>query len=357
MDDFLIWWRRFLTAAMFVALQAPIAPAVEIRLRERVQLEAGIVRLSDIADVVGAQSSTGNVAEIELFPVPAVGGKRYLRVRELQDMLAERKIDLLENRLTGASVVEIVNVPSPVVVSVTTVKPVVRPNLTRTKNEVRTALVSYLRQQAKKGEVFDVVVAVNDNAAVALQQADYRFEVRGGEQPWTGRQQFELWAEGTAAPIAIEAEVSTSPMVVVALRSLNRGAIIQAGDVELQPLPANRIVDQASVQVEEVIGRETTQALAAGQILTAKTFRSQRLVQRGNPVTVVARSSGLRVRTTARAREDGSLGEVITVESLLNRQSFFARVVGIDEVEVYARAVEARQVADTDTMTRHEESR
>ena len=58
-------------------------------------------------------------------------------------------------------------------------------------------------------------------------------------------------------------------------------------------------------------------------------------------MTVYARSAGLRVRTTARAKDDGSVGDLIAVDSLLNKQSFFARVSGIQEVEVFAHGIDA----------------
>src|SRR5262249_12253525 len=43
-----------------------------------------------------------------------------------------------------------------------------------------------------------------------------------------------------------------------------------------------------------------------------------------------------KVRTTARAKEDGSHGQSITVESLLDRRTFLARVTGNDQLEIDA---------------------
>ncbi len=61
-------------------------------------------------------------------------------------------------------------------------------------------------------------------------------------------------------------------------------------------------------------------------------------VHRGDVVTVYANTAGIRIRTTARARDDGSQGELVAVESLLDRSTYYARVSGIREVEVFARA-------------------
>ena len=63
-------------------------------------------------------------------------------------------------------------------------------------------------------------------------------------------------------------------------------------------------------------------------------------------MTVYARSPGIRVRTVGRVRDNGSLGDLVAVESLLDRRTYFARVSNVREVEVYARAPKATR-ADT----------
>ena len=60
-------------------------------------------------------------------------------------------------------------------------------------------------------------------------------------------------------------------------------------------------------------------------------------MHRGDVVTVYAQSGAVRIRTNARSRDEGSIGELVAVESLLNRSTYYARVSGIREVEVYAR--------------------
>ena len=66
-------------------------------------------------------------------------------------------------------------------------------------------------------------------------------------------------------------------------------------------------------------------------------FRHRLAVHRGEVVSVLARAGGIRIRTNARAREEGSVGELVAVESLLNRSTYYARVSGTREVEVFAR--------------------
>ena len=91
----------------------------------------------------------------------------------------------------------------------------------------------------------------------------------------------------------------------------------------------------------DVVGKETTRAIAAGKPLTRDAVRPPVLVRRGEVVTVYARAAGIRIRTMARARDDGGEGELVAVEPLTDRNTFFARVSGIREVEVFARSPRA----------------
>ena len=81
--------------------------------------------------------------------------------------------------------------------------------------------------------------------------------------------------------------------------------------------------------------------MPAGSVIDRETVRAPLLVRRGDVVTVYARSGSVRVRTTARARDDASAGEVVSVESLADRSTYLARVSGIREVEVFAHSPRA----------------
>jgi flagella basal body P-ring formation protein FlgA len=62
------------------------------------------------------------------------------------------------------------------------------------------------------------------------------------------------------------------------------------------------------------------------------------LVRRGEVITVVSQGGGIRVRTTARARQDGARGQLVRVESLDTREPYDVRVVGLREAAVFAVA-------------------
>ena len=68
----------------------------------------------------------------------------------------------------------------------------------------------------------------------------------------------------------------------------------------------------------------------------ADQLQSPIVVKRGDLVTVTAQTSGIRVRTSAKALQDGSTGELIQVESMESKQRYDARVTGLREAAVFA---------------------
>ena len=112
----------------------------------------------------------------------------------------------------------------------------------------------------------------------------------------------------------------------------------------MQVVPASAVTDSTDAMhtLDEVVGKEATRAVPAGTVLQTTALRAPVIIRRGEVITVYCRSPGIRVRTEARAREDGGLGDLISVEPLSDRKKVFsARVSGIQEAEVYARAVQS----------------
>ena len=143
--------------------------------------------------------------------------------------------------------------------------------------------------------------------------------------------------------MTIEASVRIIPPVVVALHPLARGAVIREGDVELQQLAGSMSPGSAEKSPAPCTRSRKRSATswsapwrpAPRSRPTASVSRWPFIAARSSPFT--PRAGPIRIRTNARARDEGSVGELVAVESLLNRSTYYARVSGIREVEVYAR--------------------
>lgn len=166
---------------------------------------------------------------------------------------------------------------------------------------------------------------------------------------FTGTRTTRIYA-ATQEPKVVPAGLFTpaadaQEMIVVARRDLNRGDIVRETDVELQPVNPKVKGFQIAVEREAVVGMEILSPIREGQAIAIHQLRRPLLVKRGEIIRVRARAAGVQVTTTARATADGSLGDIIMVESLENREKYPTHVTGLQRVEVYATGVVAADLA------------
>jgi flagella basal body P-ring formation protein FlgA len=372
----LLWTLRRASIGSRVAVCAAVAGmawfaagghAAEFRLRSQCIVDGSVVKLGDAAEVFSTdRKEAERLAAVELFPAPVAPQQRFLSVRELQDLLLLRGINLAEHTFSGASQITVqargkVVAPPPRVE--TPQQPLSQETARKIAQRVCEAVAKYLKANAAANQPWKVEAELSDAEARLVSDASRTPIISGGESPWIGAQQFIVSVPTAKGPqqFRLDAQVTLPTTVVIATRSLARGAVIHATDVELGHAAAGVARDAPGEEgvgdfhdVAEVVGKETTRGIAAGKPLMQDSVRLQILVRRGEVVTVYAHASGIRIRTMARAKDDGGENELVAVESLTDRSTFFARVSGIREVEVYARSPrsEASQLGEPGEIVR-----
>ncbi len=313
------------------------AVAADLRLRAQCNPAGPVVRLGDLAEIDSADArQSASLAAVELFPAPTAGEQRIIPVREIQDLLLLRGVNLTDHHFSGSSEVTVQTVVARP--SAPAGKPVPAAETQRIKRRACEAIVKYLSERAASPQTWSVEFQLSEAQARGLADPLRRINVAGGCSPWTGSQRFDLAVEGATEPaqMTIEATVRIIAPVVVALRPLARGAVVREGDVELQHVAAEKTAG-ALHALEDAIGHELVRPVGSGAMVSSDCLRPPLAVHRGEVVTVYAQSGAVRIRTNARSRDEGSVGELVAVESLLNRSTYYARVSGVREVEVYAR--------------------
>jgi len=84
--------------------------------------------------------------------------------------------------------------------------------------------------------------------------------------------------------------------------------------------------------IQKLAGYESKTYLPKGKILTSRLVRKTPLIYRNSTVNAVASDGGLEVYFTAKALEDGSLGQVIKVKR--DRKILRAKVISQDKVQI-----------------------
>jgi flagella basal body P-ring formation protein FlgA len=334
-------------AILSVALGLPAGPglAAELQLREECRVRGAVVTLGDVAEIFSQDAAErARLAAIELFPAPA-GGQRFLRLREVQDLLLMRGVNLADQRFSGAAQTAVFS-GSPAALET---RPLPAAAVKAAQRQAADAIAGHLREHASGSETWHTEVTLDPRQARLVATAGGAITVRGGAAPWTGVQHFQLTvttADGTVE-IPVDARVTLPQADVVATRAIARGTTIGPTDVALQPAEGGEAPD-ALRSLDEIVGKEASQTIAAGKVLERGMVRAPLAVRRGEIVTVYARASGIRVKTIARARDEGSVGDLIAVESLQDRKPYYARVCDVQEVEVYARPMHSEEAAASD---------
>jgi flagella basal body P-ring formation protein FlgA len=284
---------RSMMVVIVTTIVAPVG-ATEIVLKSLAAPKNTVVRLGDVAEIQSTDSREAQrLAALPLMPAPSSGKKRYLRQREVQDLLAAHGEEMNQLTFGGEATVEIAAAAEPI--------------------------SSF--HAAWSGSSVAVGTEANDVGAKPVVTETQAAAIRNEMEP------------------LIVDYLVRAKQVVVAVQVIERGKIVTAADVEMQDMedaPAVGGKHGPVESAESLIGMEAARAIQAGDIVMADDVKPQILVKRGEEVAVYARGGGIQVRTLARAKQDGAKGQLITVESLVSREPFDAVVVGSREAMVFA---------------------
>jgi flagella basal body P-ring formation protein FlgA len=328
--------------ALVTANLALVAAAAEITLREHAAPQGPLVRLGDVATVTSEDGlAADHLATTPLMPTPPSGTSQFLRTAEIRDLLVARGIDVRSLRFSGADTVTVgASAGNSDVADHNEITP--QPT-DETAARLTNSIVEYLRSQTGH-DLWNVRVDADDDVVSAYQQAGSHAVVSGGKAPWSGRQRF-IVSGGPGTPSATAyARVERLDLAAFALRAIERGELIRRADVELRPF-AGALPKQAVLSLESLVGKEAVQTIRGDSLVMANQVRSPLLVRRGDRVSIRVRAAGVSIRTYALAQQDGSLGELVTVQSVESKERYTAIVSGLRELEIMAAGASAVDVA------------
>jgi flagella basal body P-ring formation protein FlgA len=334
--------RQLVLIAIISALAGISADAAELSLRRQCGSSGSVVTLGDVAEIYTADAKQVEyLAAIELFPAPSATQQRVLRVREIQDLLMLRGVNLTEHRFSGSSQVVVTSASEP---SADGDQEISSSAAKRIQRRMQVAILQYIKMKTGSDEPRIVQFESMPAFAHAAASQSQQISISGGTAPWTGEQHFDVKIDSPEGPqrFTLDAQIIIPSLVVAASHSLSRGAVVRESDLVLVRDSTRDGGSNVYHAIEEVAGKQTTSAVPDGKIIAPDDLKAQVMVHKGDVVTVYARSAGIRARTTARARDDGSLGELVTIETMQERKPFQARVCGVRETEVLAQNAEGK---------------
>ncbi|MDR1963599.1 MAG: flagellar basal body P-ring formation chaperone FlgA, partial [Planctomycetaceae bacterium] len=248
----------------------------------------------------------------------------------------------------------------------------VTPQLVKTlEQQISEAIIVYLshcttteadkKSNSLSKQAWKVSVKLTPDQARLLATSGQIEEIFGGSLEQlnspVSRQRFGIRMQGLDPTtqqnvvVTVDAAVELLQQVVVLRRSLPKGCIIGESDVTLKRVE-NLKEENFFVHLSDVVGQETTNSVRELSVLTSGMIKKPTWVHKGEIVTVRLLNNGISVRTVGVAQNDGTQGDIISIETIQpntakrgrantkgETSTFLARVCEPKTVEVFASGV------------------
>jgi flagella basal body P-ring formation protein FlgA len=161
--------------------------------------------------------------------------------------------------------------------------------------------------------------------------ADARVEFREGED-FSGPSLVRLDFLGRTRWLSVDFELLVD--TAVARTRLDRGHRLEAGDLEIKPLPRRLHSGGPPPAPDSLIGQVLTSAVEKGEPVLPRRLRRPVVIRRGDRVRLEVQGEHLVVHATGLAQAAGRVGDTIPVKSLASSKRLMAVVVGQGRVRI-----------------------
>lgn len=132
----------------------------------------------------------------------------------------------------------------------------------------------------------------------------------------------------------VPVRISQTLQVLVLTRSLGRGEVITADMLSLQSRDTAALPYGYLGKLDDAIGKTLKRPMVAGSVLPPDAMETQRIIKRGQLVTVYSRVGGLEVRAQATALSDAGQGDRLRAENKSSHRVVEGVVRNADTMEV-----------------------
>lgn len=134
--------------------------------------------------------------------------------------------------------------------------------------------------------------------------------------------------------LRLTAHVTHYAPVIKTLRRVNRGEILTEGDVTVEVMPSNRITRNAMTSLDDVVGNQAIRNMGMGRVVMVNSLRKPALVNKGDQVTLIAESGGMKITVPGIVREKGFKDSLVQVLNIQTKKTVFGMVKDSKTVKV-----------------------
>lgn len=144
----------------------------------------------------------------------------------------------------------------------------------------------------------------------------------------------QVECKGSSAwTILVPAQAKVYRSVAVASRNLQRGEVINAGDLTTEVKDVGDLRLGFTLVAETLIGKEVKYTVNKGEAFRNSALDAPLVIKRGDTVTMEAAAGDISVKTSATAVSDGRIGQQIRVKNNQSARVVNAKVVGAGKVQ------------------------
>lgn len=189
-------------------------------------------------------------------------------------------------------------------------------------------------QQVPLDNIFVTLTSLNSQLSVP--QCNRQLQIRIA--PGTKLMGHTTFSVSCASPqkwkIHVAAHIDGKVDVLVARYPLPRGTQIQEEQLEYVNRRYSQLNYSYYTSVSLLANMEARRNIKAGQVITPRLVNKQKLVLRGQHITIVAQNGLLNMRVKGKALMDGRHGQTIKVRNLNSKKMIYARVISAGIVKV-----------------------
>lgn len=134
--------------------------------------------------------------------------------------------------------------------------------------------------------------------------------------------------------IHVAAHIDGDINALIARRPLPRGTIIQNSDLKFVLRRLSQLNRGYYDSAAYLKNMEAKRNIKAGQVLTPNMVKAQKLILRGQHITILIQRGGLNLRAKGKALMDGKQGQMIKVANLSSKKLIYAQVLSEGIVKI-----------------------
>ncbi len=314
------WVLLVLILAQVSVHNGETAEALRISLRDDAAVASAKVLLKDVADLRGSdRHQIESLGQIAIVDSPVFGETVILSRNQISALVQAAAGPLPADTFTGAASVCIKLQGRQI-----------------TADEIAPILRSYILEKTSWRESEIAIQSVGNLKGIELPpiEAEFRMSSSGAV----------IGKRNILAPLVIlqggrilrsywiTAEIGVRAEVLTAARKIAAGKAASREDIEKQSIEITDLRASYARNPEDVLGKVSRRVLLPGDPMTRDNFMDPLLVRHGETVRLRLERDGIRLKSLAKAEQDGRLGQFIRIRSADFPAFLKAQVTGRAEV-------------------------